>query len=88
MARGRPRSNRQRVAETFRNSAVRPWEVCARSPQKHTAVPFGRGRNPGFPGPPRTDPYVRNYRIRLLPRVFGAEAHTRIRMQCTGFGNP
>ena len=28
-----------------------------------------RGRDSGCPPPPRTDPYVRHYRIRLLPRV-------------------
>jgi hypothetical protein len=32
-----------------------------------------------LPGAPRTDPYVRNYRIRLLPWVSGVEAHTRMR---------
>jgi hypothetical protein len=33
-------------------------------------VSSGRGRNAGFPAPPsRTDPYVRNYLIRLLPPV-------------------
>ncbi len=29
----------------------------------------GCGRDRGCPLPPRTDPYVQNYRIRLLPRV-------------------
>ena len=30
---------------------------------------FGCGRNAGCPAPPRADPYVRHYRIRLLPKV-------------------
>jgi hypothetical protein len=29
----------------------------------------GRGRDAGYPAPPRTDPYLRNYLIRLLPWV-------------------
>jgi len=29
-----------------------------------------RGRNAGHPAPPRTDLYIRYYRIRLLPQVF------------------
>jgi len=34
-----------------------------------------------LPGAPRTDPYVQNYRIRLLPWVSGVEAPTRMQMQ-------
>ena len=37
---------------------------------------------------PRTDPYVQHYRIRLLLRVFGAEARVRMRMQDPGLRNP
>ena len=33
----------------------------------------GRGRDGSYLPPPRTDPYVRNYRIRLLPRVRDAK---------------
>ena len=33
---------------------------------------------------PRADPYVRNYRIRLLLRVFGEETLVRIRLQDLG----
>jgi hypothetical protein len=37
---------------------------------------------------PRTDPYVRRYRIRLLPWMHGVKAHTRERMQDALGGNP
>ena len=33
----------------------------------------GRGRDGSYLPPPRTDPYVRNYRIRLLPQVRDAK---------------
>jgi|GEM_PF-5192024 len=33
----------------------------------------GRGRDGSYLPPPRTDPYGRNYRIRLLPRVCDAK---------------
>ena len=49
---------------------------------------FGRGRDASCPSPPRTDPYLRSYRIRLLPRVSGSEALKRARMQNAGIGNP
>ena len=39
-------------------------------------------------GGPRADPYVRNYRIRLLPRVFGVKAYVWIRVQDFGFRYP
>jgi hypothetical protein len=48
----------------------------------------GRGRERPFGRPPRTDPYVRNYRIGLLPRVRSVEAHVRIRLQDLGLGEP
>ena len=35
---------------------------------------FGRGRDVGFPTPPRSDPYERDYRIRFLPRVMTPSA--------------
>jgi hypothetical protein len=37
---------------------------------------------------PRTDPYVRNSRIRLPPQMSGVEACQRIGMQNTGNWNP
>src|ERR1700733_13774181 len=49
---------------------------------------FSRGRDNGFPSPPRTDPYKRNCRIRLLPRMHGVEAHVRMRMQDLSTWNP
>ena len=41
-----------------------------------------------MPRAPRTDPYVRNYLIRLLPRVLGVEAIVGIRMQDPGSWKP
>jgi hypothetical protein len=38
----------------------------------HNQLPY-RGRNAGRPAPPRTDPYVRHYLIRLLPWVDDAQ---------------
>ena len=38
--------------------------------------------------PPRTDPDVGCYRIRLLPRVFGVEATIRVRMSQSRLGQP
>jgi hypothetical protein len=37
---------------------------------------------------PRTDPYVWNYLIRLLPWVFGVKALVEIRVQNLGAGQP
>ena len=37
---------------------------------------------------PRTDPYARLSRIRLLPRMNGVEANIGIRMQDVDAGNP
>src|SRR5208337_2074642 len=47
-----------------------------------------RGRDAGFPDAPRTDPYVQNCCIRLLPWMNGVEAHIRMRMQDLGTRNP
>ncbi len=41
-----------------------------------------------MPRGPRTDPYGRNYRIRLLPRVLGVESLVGIRVQYPGTGDP
>ena len=38
--------------------------------------------------PPRTDPYGRNERIRLVRRILGVEANTRIRMNQGWLGMP
>src|SRR5580658_4245851 len=47
-----------------------------------------RGRDAGCPNAPRTDPYVQNCCIRLLPRMNGVEAHIRMRMQDLRTWNP
>src|SRR5208337_956444 len=36
---------------------------------------------PRLPDGPRTEPYVENYLIRLLPRMRDGEAHARIRVE-------
>ena len=42
---------------------------------------FCRGRDAGWPGAPRTDPYVQNCCIRLLPRMPGVEAQVGMGME-------
>src|SRR5690625_156017 len=49
---------------------------------------FRRGRDTRRRVPPRSDPYVRNYLIRLLPRVFGVKANIRIWVDDAGSGKP
>ena len=44
----------------------------------------GRGWGPPFRAAARTDPYVRNYRVRLLLRVLGVEAFVGMRGRATG----
>ena len=44
----------------------------------------GSRQGPPLRAAPRTDPYVQNYRIRLLLRVFGIEALVGIGMQDLG----
>ena len=41
-----------------------------------------------MPGAPRTDPYVQDCCIRLLPQIPGVEAHVRVRMQDLRTWNP
>ena len=41
-----------------------------------------------MPGAPRTDPYVKDYFIRLLPWVCDGKAHGRIRMEDLRLGDP
>src|SRR5450432_2847890 len=43
---------------------------------------------PVDPTPPRTDPYVQDFCIRLLPRIPGVKAHVRMRMQDLRTWNP
>src|SRR5665213_1939549 len=47
-----------------------------------------RGRDAGRPDAPRTDPYVQDCCIRLLPWMNGVEAHVRMRMQDLRTWNP
>src|ERR1700693_904243 len=42
---------------------------------------FCRGRDTSQPVAPRTNPYVQDCCIRLLPRTDSVEAHVRMRMQ-------
>jgi hypothetical protein len=42
---------------------------------------LGRGRDGHRCPPPRTDPYERNYRIRLLSRMNGVKTYSGIRME-------
>lgn len=42
----------------------------------------------GRPPPPRSDPHGRHYRMRLLSRIYGVKAHTRLRMQEVRFREP
>src|SRR2546427_1591126 len=49
---------------------------------------FRRGRNGGHPAAPRTDPYVQDCCIRLLPWMDGVKAHVRMRMQNPGARKP
>src|SRR6516225_94392 len=59
------------------------WRIAWRG-RRGRGSRYGRALRPS----PRTDPYVQHYRIRLLLRVFGAEARVRIRMQDPGLGYP
>src|SRR5579872_4092258 len=47
-----------------------------------------RGRDASWPSAPRTDPYVQNCCIRLLPRIPGIEAHVGMRMHDLRTRNP
>jgi hypothetical protein len=47
-----------------------------------------RRRHESVVAQPRTDPYVRNYLIRLLPRMSDGEAHAGIRVKNAGTGQP
>ena len=43
-----------------------------------------RDIKPANPNAPRTDPHVQHSCMRLLPQIFGVEAHIRIRMKRLG----
>jgi hypothetical protein len=47
---------------------------------EHTRGLTDRGRDSGRPLPPRTDPYERLSRIRLLSWMLGLKAYTRVRV--------
>src|SRR5207302_4855852 len=49
---------------------------------------FCRGRDVGSPDAPRTEPYVQDCCIRLLPWMHSVEPHVRMRMQDLGAWNP
>lgn len=48
----------------------------------------GRGKDTSYLAPPATDPYVKNYLIRLLLRVFGVETLIWVGMQNPGLWYP
>ena len=56
--------------------------------ENRVADQFCRGRDASQPDAPRTDPYVQDYCIRLLPRMDSVEAHVRMRMQDLRTRNP
>src|SRR5436190_23589746 len=54
----------------------------------HIRPPFCRGRDASSPGAPRTDPYVQDCCIRLLPWMHSVEAYVRMRVHDAGAGDP
>jgi hypothetical protein len=62
------------------NAAVAPGiptripSKCRDSPREPYEQRGGRGRDASYPAQPRTDPFVRDYLIRLLPRVKRVDA--------------
>jgi hypothetical protein len=91
----RPATRRRPDAETDRERLIEPEADASsgRAPQRLIGVGFAlqrsgiRSRGTFIAERPRSDPYGRDSRIRLPPRVFDAEAVRRPRMEDLGGGS-